>query len=233
MLRRFADIVLWLSQPSTMVALGGMVAAVGGIAAAIGGYRYAQEEAGFERTLRERAEANAAFEKSMRERVEETLSNITGGDGYARAEPVWFALSPRGLRFLSVTNDGRFPVYDLQVRVEDITKRMVLFRQDIEKYGTPYDRTAFDTTTINVGTLGSSQTILKLGEMHLPDDALEQRYMIWLTARNGFVRQDFLFRRTTTSEDWQVATRIAIRDRPETEDVPKGFPRDAKGKVWE
>jgi hypothetical protein len=168
----------------------------------------------------------------MRERVEQTLNNITGGDNFARVSPFHNIKDPADQWSFMLVNDGPYPAYDLEVSIEDITKASALMQEDerVRGNGPLPDRRALYTQVVRPGTLAPHMSRMPLISFALPSAASPQYFRVSVVARNGVVTQNFLFKRLPTGE-WRIATRTAVPGHSEVEDVPKDFPRDAKGGV--
>jgi hypothetical protein len=157
--------------------------------------------------------------------VEKTIAHITGGDSFCYVALA--NVSARGA-LLGVVHQGQYPLYDVSIRIHNL--------DEFDRLGGPItlEKMARADTVITVGNLGPNQSAM-WSKWSLPD-ADQQRYNIFISARNGFVSQ--LLRLQRVNGKWQSATKVT-RDFDQNqvtlyERIDEDFPRDAAGQVqWE
>jgi hypothetical protein len=209
-----------------------IVVFIGALTSAIGVLWFSAERIRSQRELRQMSERIAAKNEEIAAQSQEIAAlnreikdSVIGGDSFCYV--VLSNLSAR-TALLGVIHQGQYPVYDVGIRIVDL-----------EKYdrlgGTiTLEKMAQTDTRLNVGNLGPSQTAMWLS-WPLPD-ADQQRYNIFISARNGFVTQILRLRRV--NGEWKSATKVQ-RDFDQNavvlyERIDPEFPRDTAGQVqWE
>jgi hypothetical protein len=118
---------------------------------------------------------------------------LTGGDSYPYLEPLAF---PEGIKYL-VKHAGGYPVYDVQVRLQDLDHGPRL-----------PDGSVLPTEFFAAGTLTSNTDKFPVGGNNLtrenppPDSTEVRRFLIELPARNGLVLQHVTL--TALKGRWQT-----------------------------
>jgi len=137
--------------------------------------------------------------KSIREQdaqAAETKGWLTGGDSYPYVEPLVF---PEGVMYL-VKHAGNYPLYDVQVRVQDLDRGPRL-----------PDGSVLPTKVYPAGTLTSNTDKFPVARDELrllnpPEKSTEvRRFRIELPARNGLVLQDVTL--TAVKGKWHTNSR--------------------------
>lgn len=157
----------------------------------------------------------------------ETTAFITGGDSVCyltgnmgtqhhphQVDPVW------------IVHHGRYPLYDIQIRIVDIDLSTALVETPmwLER------RNEYETLT-KLGSLipGHAADINVALPIH-PDSTV-RNFNIFFSARNGSFTQLLRFRKI--DGQWLRATKVVMA-KTMYEDVPEGYPRDANGQVnWD
>jgi len=151
----------------TLIFIAALITAGAGALAGFGGLLLARHQ--------------AATERGMRVRVEEVLAQVTGGDSYVYLEPL-----RRGgeIRYY-VRQEGRFPTYDVVIRVQRGGAGALLFgpvSMGMVKRGSGFD------WTIPLPEALINRWPLLFVEPPAPD-AQAQEFRVELAARNGIVIQ--------------------------------------------
>ena len=133
-----------------------------------------------------------------------------------------------------LTTEGKYPLYDVSVRITDVEKQLAIGKHEMEKGNLPYDSMVRvyqlwweASKLIPVGNIGPNQAI-PLGTLKLPDSD-KQTYIINIMARNGGIVQHLTCRRVNSV--WKLAMKIFKLDNTIEETVEPDFPRDDKGNV--
>ena len=107
---------------------------------------------------------------------------LTGGDSYPYLEPLLF---PEGIKYLVKHAGDKYPVYDVQVRLQDLDSGPRL-----------PDGSVLPTETFPAGTLTSNTDKFPVGGSNLtrqnppPDSTEVRRFLVELPARNGLILQN-------------------------------------------
>ncbi len=189
-----------------------MLAAILG---AIGALWASQQQAQFERELRQKSDEIAELNRR-------TIDTITGGNSFAYLAVS--GLSPEtNTGLLVVVHQGDHPLYELHARIVDLEKF------DQVKARLSLETMAVADTNLGIGTLppGYAST---LGPFNLgPDD--RRRFNIFFTARNGGFTQALRFVRKDGR--WIYATRVNRGRSGELlfEKADEDYPRNANGEI--
>ena len=122
---------------------------------------------------------------------------LTGGDSYPYLEPLAF---PEGMKYLVKHAGNTYPLYDVQVRLQDLDRGPRL-----------RDGSVLPTKFFPAGTLTSNSDKFPvdsddLTRLNPPPDSKEvRRFRIELPARNGLVLQDVTL--TAVKGRWQTNSR--------------------------
>jgi hypothetical protein len=171
------------------------------------------EQARSERELRAKSEEIAELNRTI-------AASVTGGDSFC-----YLDLDPYSATssLLTLTHQGKFPLYDISIRVVDLQKF------DLVKDIRTLEALNQAQVILNAGNLGPGQSRL-FGEWPLPK-LDRQDFNIFISARNGFITE--LLRRRRINGRWQSAVKVT-RDGDNAllfERVDPDFPRDEKGQV--
>jgi hypothetical protein len=173
-----------------------------------------------ERLLRLRSDEIAELNRTI-------AASVTGGDSFC-----YLALSlgdeAANSPLLAVVHQGNYPLYDVQIRVVDLEKF------DLIKDHLTLEAMTQTETVLNMGNLSPNQAAM-IGTWQLPN-ADQQRYNIFIHARNGFVTQMIRLRRVEGR--WKSATKVTRgfgeQEAALFERVDAEFPRGEGGEVqWE
>jgi hypothetical protein len=208
----------YFSGPMIIVFVGAGISFVGAGISAIGVLWSSSDRTRYERELRQKSEEIAALNREIKD-------SVIGGDSFCHI--VLSNLSAR-TALLGVINQGRYPLYDVSIRIVDLEK--------FDRFGGTFtlENMAQTDTLLSVGNLGPSHTAM-WRKWPLPD-ADQQRYNTFISARNGFVTQILRLRRV--NGEWKSATKVQRDIDPNAivlyERIDPEFPRDAAGQVqWE
>ena len=113
---------IYANWPYLLIFLGVLLSAVGGLGASFG-------QAKFERDLREKSEQSL-------QRTEEAIKSITGGDTIVFARPTRWE-DDQVTYWLDLECEGKYPAYDIEIQLEDISKRMTLLTsiEEVKRIG--------------------------------------------------------------------------------------------------
>ena len=150
----------------------------------------AQEKAN---QIAELSQKNAELALKNTELNNKIANTITGGNSYCYL--LISAHSESNTIDLMLVHKGEYPVYDVEIQIHDIEKRVENLRNEIQK-GIASNRSLIDhfkllnkfSKIIKIGNIGPN-TGYPLGTLPLPNDADKQTYHIQIFARNGRVLQ--------------------------------------------
>ncbi len=143
---------------------------------------------------------------------------ITGGDSYPIVSPVFLPRSGEqgDIRRLSLGHNGRYPVYDLVVRVTDVAKLRALSKKSGYFSQNEY------LWQFNIRTIGRGYENVF---MDIPVQQSERmEFEFTFLARNGKFDQRAIYQKTKGV--WHTALRIEKDGKMVYESVGKGFPDD-------
>jgi hypothetical protein len=192
--------------PYALIALGGLLTLVASMFAAVHQTR---------------------FEREVRQRTEQTVKSITGGDSYCIVSPSHNATSPADDWSLWIRTEGDFPVYDVQVTIEDMTRRQALWDEERKAKGKITRIPIAETTIVrDIGNMAPATAKDPIDEFTLKGGT--QIYDVRVMMRNGIVVQRFRFAKI--DGQWLVAVKSSVRLSGQQEarviedNVPPGFP---------
>lgn len=169
------------------------------------------------------------------ELVQDSLSWTSGGDNFCYFR---FPIpNPKSSTIdLVLMTHGKHPVYDVQVKIQDVEGRIAALEREDRKGNLPVESMvdaiqlmSLGSKVIPVGTM-APQILVPVGKLKLPD-ADKQSFQIDIWARNGHAVQLLSYRRV--NDVWKGAMRTYKRDNTFKEEVEPGFPRNDKGEaVW-
>ena len=167
-------------------------------------------------------EINAAVSNARKEMV----ATITGGDSFCYI--AFGSLSSSNVAFLTLVQQGQYPLYDISIRIVDLD-RVDELRKD-KKYSY-FDALEKATVHKKVGNLAPSAARW-FGEWNLPAKG-QARYNIFINARNGFVtelaRLKFIDGKWTSA--YQVKRELEGKTMLLYEKVDSGYPLNVEGEV--
>lgn len=153
------------------------------------------------------------------------LSSITGGDSYCYIE-TRFDMS--GFVNFSLKHVGKFPLYDVDVIIHDISKRSELMkamqiprtstRQELNQLQKHRDLIGESIRVLQEDVILSSNwrsfppgsMTMPFLRVRLPLDKQEQQYLVKIYARNGAITQPIKFLKV--AGDWHMSTRVQNYD---------------------
>lgn len=220
----------YLTLPMSLVLIGGILSVIGAFLAT---HRETEEK---EKSANQRVK----FEQELRSKTEEIselnktiAATVTGGDSYCYFSPN--RPNPKtNIVDLQLLNEGKYPLYDVQAKINDLEKSDAILKEGIEKnelpLGSETERNAkFSpaTTVIQVGNITPS-TQLSYGGLVLPATG-KQSYIINITARNGYIVQRLSYRQVNGI--WKIASQVSFKGNIVKEQIEADYPRDSEGKV--
>ncbi len=124
---------------------------------------------------------------------------ITGGDSYCFLGFANLEMGDRPLRL--VVHKGKYPLYDVQVRIADFDKF-----DELEKSGsTSYDDFMKASEVLKIGNLSPGQA-LTLGRWNLKDAGSIKKYNVFINAKNGSIDQNIVLKKINGY--WKLAIRV-------------------------
>jgi hypothetical protein len=157
-----------------------------------------------------------ALEQSKTDK--DILYSITGGDGYCYIE---FSITPRGKNIeLYLVSKGKFPLYDIGIRIVDITmmkELKSLTSENLKKIETYYDiKNLHPGTAIRIGIIDKKEYD-------------NRDFNIFFIARNGQWLQETRMRKI--NNQWTKATRVTKGKENLYKDILKDFPLNENNEV--
>lgn len=155
----------------------------------------------------------------------ELMGSVIGGDSFCYLLPV---SSSGKISGFILKSKGKYPLYDLSFRIIDLDKSDALLKE-----GLSLDNFLNDTIyQKNVGVL-KSHSAKYYSEKMLVEAKDLVRLKIFFDARNGGFDQ--LLRMHKVDNEWQFIFKVVkFKGNKETvlmENIPDGYPRNAKGQV--
>ncbi len=148
----------------------------------------------------------------------EILNSITGGDGFCY---IAFDITLTGNKIgIYLISKGKYPLYDISVRIVDITKIIELKSLTLENLNEI--ETKFSMKNIYPGTAISLGTMDK-------NEYNEQNFNVFFIARNGQWTQEIRMR--SINNDQFTATRVLKGKNKLYEFITQGFPLNKNNKV--
>jgi hypothetical protein len=171
------------------------------------------------------SQQNAELNRELARLAMENLGSVTGGDSFAYVD-LLSPSDPAGPAIL-VTQRGKYPVYDMSVRIVDLDKFDTLRKsQQITVEALAADEIV---TSRNIAP-GTGFVV----DRRLPPLQTERpRFNIFISARNGSWTQLLRFHKVD-GKLWKRATRVVRNDptgRLLYEYIDDGFPRNNAGQV--
>jgi hypothetical protein len=193
-----------------LILLGAILSATGAFWVAYRQQRAAIDRANFERELRAKSDEIAELNRTI-------ARSVTGGDSYAYVNLVPGADG-------ALVHEGRFPLYDVSVRIVDVDKLNAIARST-----SPAAAFEQSQVVLKIGNLGAQQAAM-IGRWP-ESDSNAQNLNIFVGARNGFTTQLLRLRRVEGT--WRRAMRVR-RDADNVilmEKVDPAYPRDPGGAI--
>jgi hypothetical protein len=162
-----------------------------------------------------------ANEQRVAELNEYIASSITGGNSFAY---IGFPLVAPSTYGLTIIHQGKYPLYDLGIRIVDLAKwerKQPRSLYDLQK----------DEQHLNIGNLAASQASV-LGPVQIDSDFT--RWNIFFSARNGYWTQLLRIRRVGNELKFALQVKRSSQSgEGETifEKVDPGYPRTEDGRV--
>jgi hypothetical protein len=202
-----------LSSPHVVILLGAVLVA-------LGSYWAALRQSAFEKELRQKNDETITS-------VQETLKMVTGGNSFAYLDFHFHAtntVSP------FVISDGKYPLYDVSVRVVDMDEWS---KETKDKRMTMDDMFKF-TKVLDVGNLNPSMSVIRNDvRWNLPEDVDRKIFSVTVNARNGWFEQIYNLRKVngTWRRAYRVVEMLPENGRELRTWAEEGFPRNASGEI--
>ena len=200
-----------MSLPAVMIFVGVLISAVGAFWAS-------QQQASFERNLREKSEEIARLNREL-------ANSVIGGDSFCYLEILSLDSVTNG-GILTVTHQGEYHLYDVHARIADLEK------SDRLKENRPKGNLSLATldqinTYTSIGNLTPSSSLI-LREFTL-GNGTTRGFNIFFSARNGSFTQLLRFKKVNGK--WVRATKVERENELLYEKVDDEFPRTTEGGV--
>lgn len=211
----------YVAFPMILIFVGAISSAVGAFWTAARQVKSANQRADFEKELRLKTEEIAELNKQI-------AANVTGGDSYCTL----FVSAPgeSNQSGLILMNQGKYPVYDISVKIDDVEHLIDVAKNELGSAGSWAQSRALLAKASIVflpGNLGPGQAT-ELGVLQLPTTE-KQSYNVQITARNSYVIQTLRFRRV--NGEWKRAEKIMVNGVEHEPTIDPAFPRNDKGQV--
>jgi hypothetical protein len=143
---------------------------------------------------------------------------------------------------IDLHHEGRYPVYEIEIRVVDLRKSRQIDAENLklnrnmtlEQMAQTEIRYSFRDNTY-LQRLDPNRVVMSMAMWQLPQDTDQQDYNVWISARNGTVVQQIRFRRI--NGEWKCQMRVMRNDSVLYDSTLKGsdyLPRNEAGEVqWE
>lgn len=179
--------------------------------------------------IQRQGEKIAELSQKNSELSEKIAGSITGGESYC-----YLMLSPKTKNIvnLMIISEGEFPVYDVEVQIHDLRRRIENFKNQKQKNmgGNDYFNLLLSSAKIvKVGNIGPNQGY-PLGTLTLPNDVDMANYEIDIFARNGRVTQFVQYRKF--NDKWTRAEKIHFPNNTVKKYIDKDFPKDEESKSF-
>jgi hypothetical protein len=227
---RMAGLMEFITLPMAIIFVGGFIVVVGGLMASVrqnqDQAKFANERAEFERDLRIKSDKIAELNETI-------AASVIGGDSFCYVSLI--SANQTGA-YISVTHQGKYPLYDVSVRMVELDAFGVNSDESIKTLEDIQNR----SINLDVGNMspGFSQMTGKVTFSN-PDKV---KYNIFIVARNGSFTQNL--RMHNVNGVWKSANRV-MRDNftsenpnaPPTiliEQIDPDFPKNKDGQPdWE
>ncbi len=190
------------------------------------------------------ANARLEFEKDLREKNNEIANlnkqiaaTVTGGDSYCHLMVTSPGLKSK-VADLLLMHEGKYPVYDVSIKIDDVDYMMQLLHAGQESGQIPADSISQSmralsaaSKIIQVGNVGVGQAIMPIASLDMPETD-SKSYNVTINARNGSVFHVVRFRRVDGK--WKMAIRVSNNGKVIKESADPEFPRKANGDIeWD
>ena len=214
------QILQLFSTPAGLIFIGAFLSAFGALWAS-------HQSTVFEKNLKEKSYEIAELNKKI-------ADTITGGEGYCYFLPMRPG-KKSNIADLMLINDGKYPLYDISVKIDDVEKMISLVHAEYENGNLPYDSNTLSNALlskasdyIQIGNLGPNQAMTLTNGLKVPD-VDKKSYNIHITARNGSVFQIVRYRKV--NNEWKMAIKISGQGKTLKEFIDKDYPKNAKGEI--
>jgi hypothetical protein len=177
-------------------------------------------------------DANLELSEELRIKSTEIIDNVTGGDSYCYLQ-IHF-LQKNHTIYVDLLHKGEYPLYDVQVQIEDLGTRALLLNAiqlnpEIEQERAEYEEYLKDfikktTVFVNVGNVAADSEVL-LDEITLPETVNHISWQVRILAKNG----EF-FQRIEIMDIWEKSQSYAMQVVKDgkilLERIPDDFPED-------
>jgi hypothetical protein len=157
----------------------------------------------------------AELNKKLVEKSDELATTFHGGDSFVYLDPRFMSrhIPEDNLVSVGLFHKGKYPIYDVEIRVVDIQKLKQVFAEIHKRNSGPtYEEIAhteihysFRNNTY-LQRFDPNRYLMRLDIWQLPKDTDQQDYNVWISARNGEVVQQIRFRRI--NGEWKCQMRV-------------------------
>lgn len=173
---------------------------------------------------------NTELSKLNKELNEYTINSITGGDSFCYYKIAYpGAVGSKNTFSRWLTHIGRFPIYDLSIRIYDsnkcseITENKKFNFNELLRCQEYLNRASFYK-------LGNANFFQNMPEIiQLPSDVDKLSYSIFFTARNGEWLEQVVFRKIQNK--WTWAFQVKRHDIVLVEEIQPDFPKEEDGQI--
>jgi hypothetical protein len=156
---------------------------------------------------------------------EQIASPVTGGGSFAYIVPTFFNPT-HNLPMLTLVHRGEYPLYDLTVRIVDMTTFDKMLRQN-----NSYSDKLRKELQLSISNIAPNQARM-LKTVQLGSDPL--RWNLFFSARNGFFTE--LLRVRRVGNEWKTALKVIRTPAPSKEQtllekIDSGYPLSKDGQV--
>jgi hypothetical protein len=170
----------------------------------------------------------------LRSEIAEMKAVQMGGDSYCYLFPPRLSRVSDSFELMLLC-EGKYPAYDVTVRIEDVPRLVGGIRKRYADGKLPYNAQSKDEEVIRdatksflIGNVGPKQAV-RFGTLPL-SGATEEHYNVYIMARNGQVFEQVFLRRV--SRDWKLAYRVGWGGAFVRSHVDPDFPRKGAADPW-
>jgi hypothetical protein len=154
----------------------------------------------------------------------ELMSSVIGGKSFCYL----FPMLKQGIPRFTLIHQGKYPLYDLTIRIVDLDKF-----DELKEKAFSFESLFEDEITVNVGNFAPNSAQILSQVQIRPKETL--RYNVFFSARNGFFTQILRIKKLGT--EWKTAFKVTVvrpqenKERIIFEKIDEGYPRNEKGLV--
>jgi hypothetical protein len=194
--------------PAIVVLVGAVITAIGAFWIAL---KSENDRTLFERELRDRGDKLTKVQEELKAKSDEVAelnrniaASVTGGDSFCYFT---FNFDSNGGRPI-VIQQGKYPLYEVNVRVVDLDKWDAVEEQSKKGGGAP---SALETmksseTLFDIGNMGPHEARVMNAFVPFPPNKEKLRFNIFINARNGWFTE--LLRVYKVNGEWRPAIKV-------------------------